>query len=108
MAIQTLKRTRLQKCSFGCPAEDVDSSVHVVEVQMTVLTWTTNTSVMYENVGISVGMNAFHISRDPASDPWRCSSSSMTSGQAGIVLALITHVLHAAWVASTEKGWPGT
>lgn len=32
MAIQTLKKTRLQKCSQGCAAEDVASSVHVIEV----------------------------------------------------------------------------
>ena len=32
MAIQTLKKTRLQKCLVGCSVEDIDSSVHVVEV----------------------------------------------------------------------------
>lgn len=35
MAIQTLKKTRLQKCLVGCSAEDIDSSVHVVEVNAT-------------------------------------------------------------------------
>lgn len=34
MAIQTLKKTRLQKCLVGCSVEDVDSSVHVVEVNI--------------------------------------------------------------------------
>ena len=33
MAIQTLKKTRLQKCLVGCSVEDIDSSVHVVEVK---------------------------------------------------------------------------
>ncbi len=32
LAIQTLKKTRLHKCSSECAAEDVESSVHVVEV----------------------------------------------------------------------------
>lgn len=34
MAIQTLKKTRLQKCLIGCSIEDIDSSVHVVEVNL--------------------------------------------------------------------------
>lgn len=34
LAIQTLKKTRLQKCLVGCSVEDVDSSVHVVEVNI--------------------------------------------------------------------------
>ena len=32
LAIQTLKKTRLQKCLIGCSVEDIDSCVHVVEV----------------------------------------------------------------------------
>ncbi|DBB16320.1 hypothetical protein WJX82_011277 [Trebouxia sp. C0006] len=37
LAIQTLKRTRLHKCSSECAAEDVESSVHVVELGLRAL-----------------------------------------------------------------------
>ncbi|DBA81789.1 hypothetical protein WJX77_000162 [Trebouxia sp. C0004] len=37
LAIQTLKKTRLQKCSCECAAEDVESSVHVVELGLRAL-----------------------------------------------------------------------
>ena len=34
MAIEALRKTRLQKCRDVCVAEDVDSSIHVVEVRV--------------------------------------------------------------------------
>ncbi|DBA76635.1 TPA: hypothetical protein ACH3X2_008679 [Trebouxia sp. C0005] len=37
LAIQTLKKTRLHKCSSECAAEDVESSVHVVELGLRAL-----------------------------------------------------------------------
>lgn len=37
LAIQTLKKTRLQKCLIGCSVEDVDSCVHVVELGLRAL-----------------------------------------------------------------------
>lgn len=37
LAIQTLKKTRLQKCILGCAAEDRASSVHVVELGLRAL-----------------------------------------------------------------------
>ncbi|KAL3142673.1 hypothetical protein ABBQ38_002979 [Trebouxia sp. C0009 RCD-2024] len=37
LAIQTLKRTRLQRCLVACSIEDIDSSVHVVELGLRAL-----------------------------------------------------------------------
>lgn len=37
MAIEALRKTRLQKCRDGCVVEDVDSSIHVVELGLRAL-----------------------------------------------------------------------
>lgn len=57
MAIQTLKKTRLQKCLVGCSVEDVDSSVHVVEVNILSESTLLHAS-MYSTTGYCIVLHA--------------------------------------------------
>lgn len=82
LAIQTLKKTRLQKCLDGCSIGDVDSSVHVVELGLRALKKAGREHSMRRFVQDAVGAmpalasefksvarNRFHVDLDVAIQP---------------------------------------